>query len=205
MSLPPNAQQRSWQCLKTVSRALIDLGKLLALVFRLPSALAAENLFLRKQLALFQERQVKPHRADDATRWILAILSRWFDWRGALVVVQPDTLIRWHRKGFRLFWRRKSRPVGRPLLPKDLRQLIRAMAQENVTWGEERIANELKLKLGIQVAPSTVRRYLSRGNGPGRSPDPTQRWLTFIRNHAHVMVACDFLTVVTARFRILYV
>ncbi len=84
MSLPPNAQQRSWQCLKTVSRALIDLGKLLALVFRSPSALAAENLFLRKQLALFQERQVKPHRADDATRWILAILSRWFDWRGAL-------------------------------------------------------------------------------------------------------------------------
>ncbi len=95
--------------------------------------------------------------------------------------------------------------MGRPPLPKDLRQLIRAIAQENITWGEERIANELKLKLGIQVAPSTVRRYLSRGNGPGRSPDPTQRWLTFIRNHAQVMVACDFLTVVTARFRILYV
>jgi hypothetical protein len=133
----------------------------------------------------------------------MATLSHWFDWRDALVVVQPETLIRWHRKGFRLFWRRKSRPVGRPPLPKDLRQLIRTMAAGNITWGEERIANELKLKLGIRVAPSTVRKYLGRGHRPAQ--DPAQRWLTFIRNHARVIVACDFSTVVTARFRILYI
>jgi len=133
----------------------------------------------------------------------MAALSRWFDWRDALVVVKPDTIIRWHRKGFRLFWRRKSRPVGRPRLPEDLQQLIRAMAAENLTWGEERIANELKLKLGIRVAPSTVRKYMGRRNRP--TQDPTQRWLTFIRNHAQAIVAADFFTVVTARFHILYV
>ena len=85
---------------------------------------------------------------------------------------------------------------------KQLQQLIRTMAAENITWGEERIANELKLKLGIRIAPSTVRKYLDRGNGPERR-DPTQRWLTFIRNHAQAIVACDFFTVVTAGFRIL--
>jgi putative transposase len=78
------------------------------------------------------------------------------------------------------------------------------MAEKNITWGEERIANELKLKLGIRVAPSTVRKYLCRGNGPGRRPDPTQRWLTLLRNHAQAIIACDFFTVVTARFHILY-
>jgi transposase InsO family protein len=134
----------------------------------------------------------------------MAALSVWFEWRSALVVVKPDTLIGWHRKGFRLFWRWKSRPAGRPPLPKDLRQLIRAMAEENVTWGEERIANELKLKLGLRVSPATVRKYL-RGSRPGRSPDPAQRWLTFIHNHAQAIVACDFFVIVTAGFRILYV
>jgi putative transposase len=193
-----------WHCLRMLFRVLSDFGGLPFLLFRSHRALTAENLFLRKQLALFQERQLRPHRANDATRWIMAILSRWFDWRNALVIVKPDTLVRWHRKGFRLFWRRKSRPVGRPPLPKDLRQLIRTMAAENITWGEERIANELKLKLGIRVAPSTVRKYLGRDHGPDRR-DPTQRWLTFVRNHAQAIVACDFFTVVTVRFRILYV
>src|SRR5215831_9756294 len=167
-------------------------------------ALAAENLFLRKQLALFQERKVKPRRANDSTRWMMATLSCMFPWRGALVNVQADTLIRWHRKGFRLFWRRKSKPTGRPGLPKNLRQLIRQVTAENVTWGEERIANELKLKLGIRVSPRTVEKYLHVGS-PVRTPDPQQRWLTFVRNHAHVIVACDFFTVVTATFRTLYV
>jgi hypothetical protein len=109
----------------------------------------AENLFLRKQLALFQERKTKPRRADDSTRRLMSFASRWFDWRNALVIVQPATLIRWHRKGFRLFWRWKSRPVGRPRLPKDIQALIRLMATENPTWGEGHIANELKLKLGM--------------------------------------------------------
>ena len=125
--------------------------------------LTAENLFLRKQLALFQERKVRPRRADDSTRWMMATLSRVFRWRDALVNVKPDTLIRWHRKGFRLFWRWRSRPVGWPRLPKDLQELIRKMAAENPTWGEERIANELKLKLGIRVSPRTVEKYLRNG------------------------------------------
>jgi hypothetical protein len=78
------------------------------------------------------------------------------------------------------------------------------MAAENVTWGEERIANELRLKLGIRVSPRTVEKYLQAG-GPVRTPDPQQRWLTFVRNHAHAIVACDFFTVVTATFRTVYV
>jgi hypothetical protein len=167
------------------------------------SALAAENLFLRKQLALFQERKVKPHRADDATRWLMVTVSRLFDWRMSLIIVKPDTFIRWHRKGFRLFWRCKSKPTGRPRLPKELRELIRRMAAENPSWGEERIANELKLKLGIRVSSPTVATYLR--HGPGWKPDPKQRWKTFVRNHAKAIVACDFFVVVTASFRTLYV
>src|ERR1700680_1269711 len=112
----------------------------------------AENLFLRKQLAMFQERNVKPHRAQDSGRWLMASLSRLFDWRSALTVVKPDTLIRWHRKGFRLFWKWKSRPVGRPRVPLEVRKLIVERAENNPTWGEERIANELLLKIGIQIS-----------------------------------------------------
>jgi putative transposase len=109
-----------------------------------------------------QERKVKPRRAGDATRWIMATLSQMFTWRDALWDVKPDTLIRWHRKGFRLFWRWKSTPAGRHALPKSLRKLIREIAAAKVTWGEERIANELNLKLGIRVSPRTARRI-----GPG--------------------------------------
>jgi hypothetical protein len=113
----------------------------------------------------------------------MAALSRLFDWRCALVVAKPDTLIRWHRKGFRLLWRWKSRPVGRPRLPNDLQELIGKMAAENPTWEEERLANELKLKPGIRVSPRTVQKYLSGGGKPGPKPDPSQRWLTFVHHH----------------------
>jgi putative transposase len=90
----------------------------------------------------------------------LARLSGLFDWRNALTIIKPDTLIRWHRKGFRLFWKRKSRPRGRPLIPAQLRALIVEMATSNPTWGEERIADELLLKIGIRISPRTVRRYM---------------------------------------------
>ena len=191
-------------CILSAMMVLLDCSRLLAIAFRSRRALAAENLFLRKQLALFQERKVKPRRADDSTRWMMATLSRMFEWRDVLANVKPDTLSRWHRKGFRLFWRWKSNATGRPPLPKDLRQLIRKMAADNATWGEERIANELKLKLGIRVSPRTVEKYLHTG-GPVRTSDPRQRWLTFLRKHAKGIVACDFFVVVTASFRILYV
>ena len=123
--------------LTTFRQVLIDLSRLVLLLTRPRVAVAAENLFLRKQWALFQERKLKPDGATDSTRWRMALLSRVFDWRAALVVVKPDTLIRWHRRGFRLFWRWKSRAVGRPRLPNDLQELIRKMAAENPTWGEE--------------------------------------------------------------------
>jgi putative transposase len=120
-------------CVFTARIVFLDLRRLLAFGFRSRRALAAENLFVRKQMALFQERKIKPRTADDATCWMMATLSRMFPWRDALWSAKPDTLIRWHRKGFRLFWRWKSKPAGRPRLPKDLRQLIREMAVGNVT------------------------------------------------------------------------
>ena len=124
--------------LTTLSSVAYDLVHFLILVARSRRLLAAENLYLRKQLALFQERKVKPHRAHDSTRLIMVILGRMFWWRDALVNVQPDTFLRWHRQGFRLLWRWKSRPVGRPRIPKDLRRLIREMAAENPTCRRER-------------------------------------------------------------------
>jgi putative transposase len=130
-------------CFRTAALVLLDLGRFVALMARSRSALSAENLFLRKQLALFQERKVKPRRSRDSTRWTMAALSQLFNWRDALVAVQADTLIRWHRKGFRLFWRWKSKTTGRPRLPMSLQELIRRMAAENPSWGQERITNEL--------------------------------------------------------------
>jgi hypothetical protein len=165
--------------------------------------LAAENLFLRKQLALYQERRTRPRRADASTRVALVLLSQFLDWRALLTVVKPETLIRWHRQGWRLFWRWKSRP-GRPTIPVDLQRLIVAIARANPTWGEERLANELRLKLGLTVSPRTIGRYL-RQLRPPRDRRSAQRWATFVRNHAHAVLACDFFVTVTGRFQILYV
>jgi putative transposase len=152
---------------------------------------------------MYVERRVKPRRADDATRITLVALSRFFEWRNVLTVVKPETLIRWHRKGFRLFWRWKSRAAGRPPIPTDLQQLIATMAAANRTWGEERIAAELLVKLGIRVSPRTVRRYMPPR--PPRARQGTQAWSTFVRNHARSVLASDFLVVVTATFRVIYV
>jgi putative transposase len=193
------------QCICTLLMLLGDSGRYLMYRWRAPAALAAENLFLRKQLALYQERQIKPRRATQATRMVLAWLARWFDWRQALVVVQPATLIRWHRQGICLWWRWKSMR-GRPPIPAELRALIRRMARDNPTWGQERIANDLLLKLGLRVSPRTVRKYLPRRLDRGGSHRGlSQRWRTFIRNHAQAIVACDFCVVVTASFRLLLV
>jgi len=188
--------------IRIILRLLADLVGLVVLSVRPRRSVEAENLFLRRELALYQERGVKPRRVDAATRVSLALLSRMFDWRGALVVVRPETLIRWHRASWRLFWRCKSRP-GSPPIPLELRQLIRRMATENPLWGEERIANELLLKLGLRVSPRTLRKYMPK-RPPGR-PRGDQRWSTFVRNHAKAIVACDFFVTVTATFRLLYV
>ena len=112
--MPGSIFQLLTHSLTTLSFVAGDLIRLLVLGMRSRRELAAENLYLRKQLALFQERKVKPRRAHDSTRLIMVILGRMFSWRDALVNVQPDTFLRWHRQGFRLFWRWKSRPIGRP-------------------------------------------------------------------------------------------
>jgi putative transposase len=121
------------KCFTTLQIITTDVLRLGFGVFRSHSALVAENLFLRKQLALFQERDRKHRRTSATDRFILAQLARLFDWRSALVIVKPATLIGWHRTAFRRFWRWKSRPLGRPGLPVGLTLLIRSMASENPT------------------------------------------------------------------------
>ena len=181
---------------------MTDGIRFMALLARSRTALAAENLFLRKQLAFYQERKIRPRRFDNVTRFMLVPLSHGFAWKDGLVNVTPKTFMGWHRAGFRLFWHWKSRP-GRPRIPAELRALIREMALSNPSWGEERIANELLLKLGIQISPRTVRKYVPKR--PRGQPRGDQRWSTFVRNHASAILACDFCVVVTATFRLLYV
>jgi putative transposase len=119
--------------------------------------------------------------------------------------VRPKTLVAWHRKGFCLFWRWKSEAGRRPI-PAALQHMIRKMARENPSWGEERIANELLLKLGLRVSPRTIRKYMPKlSAAPPGGPRGDQRWAVFLRNHARFIIACDFCIVVTAAFRILYV
>ena len=184
---------------------IADLLRFLVLCFRSNGSLAAENLFLRKQLGFYQERRIKPRRTSHPTRLTLLWLSGWFDWKSALTLVTPRTFIGWHRKGFQSFWRRKSRS-GRPRIPLELQRLIRRMARENPSWGEERIANELLLKLGLRVSPRTIRRYLPNSPaGPSSKPLRDQRWSTFLKNHAEAIIACDFCVVASATFRMLYV
>src|SRR3977135_4299754 len=125
-----------------IASVICDGLRWLWLILRFTSAVEAENLLLRRQLALYVERGVKPRRIDSVTRIALTILSGFFDWRAALGVIRPQPLIRWHRAGWKLFWRLKSRP-GRPPIPCELQELIRRIANENPSWGEERIANEL--------------------------------------------------------------
>jgi hypothetical protein len=166
--------------------------------------LAAEILFLRKQLVFYQERKIKPRRFDDAARLSMMLFSKFFDWKNALINVKPETFTGWHKKAFQLFWLWKSRS-GRPRLPRNIQRLIAEMAINNPTWGQERLANELSLKLGILVSPRTVKKHWPDGISSGPRRVSSQRWTTFIHNHASALVACDFATVVTATFRRLYV
>ena len=127
-----------------ITALLADAFRLLFLFLQPSVAIRAQNLVLRRQLAGYVERAIKPKRVDFVTRVCLALLTRLFDWRDAMVLVRPETIIRWHRLGWRIFWRAKCR-AGRPRIPLELRELIRRMAAENPLWGQERIANELLL------------------------------------------------------------
>jgi putative transposase len=116
-----------------------SLFQLIRLFLSSRAAIIAENLFLRKQLALFEERRVQPRCSTAATRALMVLLSRFLDWREALVIVKPETFLKWHRTAFRTFLEMEVSERGRPQLPKNLRELIREMAHDNPTWGEERI------------------------------------------------------------------
>ncbi len=161
--------------------------------------LAMENLALRQQLAILEQTAKRPQlRKRDRIFWVW--LSRlWAGWRTALVIVQPDTVVRWHRQGFKLYWRWKSRrEAGRPKIDTEIRRLIRRMSRENPLWGVPRIQSELAL-LGYTVAESTVAKYKIRRPRP-----PSQTWRAFLDNHICDIVAVDFFTVPTATFRILF-
>jgi hypothetical protein len=161
--------------------------------------LAAEVLVLRQQLAVLQ-RSVKRPRLRRRDRFFWVKLSRlWKNWRDALIIVKPETVVKWHREGFRLYWRWKSRaPIGRPKIDLEVRELIRRMSRENPLWGVPRLQSELRL-LGFEVAERTVAKYRVKQAKP-----PSQTWKTFLRNHASQIVAIDFFTVPTATVRNLY-
>jgi transposase InsO family protein len=163
------------------------------------TAIAAENLALRQQLGVLQRSVRRPRlRQRDRIFWVW--LSRvWSDWQSSLMIVKPETVIRWHRDGFRLYWRWKSRKKpGRPKIDAEIRSLIRRMSRENATWGAPRIHSELAL-LGYVVTRSTVATYMIRHRKP-----PSQTWRTFLENHVPDIAAIDFFVVPTARFRLLY-
>ncbi len=170
--------------------------------FRARAFLQAEILALRHQLLVLQ-RSNRGHklRLGWADRVLWVWLSRlWNDWRSALLLVKPETVIAWHRQGFRLYWRWKSRCCeGRPTVSPEVRNLIRHMSLANARWGAPRIHGEL-LKLGIQVSQATVAKYMVRHRKP-----PSQSWRTFLKNHAKDLVSADFFIVPTIAFQLLFV
>jgi len=170
--------------------------------------LLLENAMLRQQLIVLQ-RQVKRPLLNNKDRFLLALLaSKLRSWKSALLIVKPDTLLRWHRAGFRLLWKRKSTPRSnshKQKLPPETIELIKEMAQDNRLWGAERIRGEL-LKLDIRVAKRTIQKYMrgAREAGPTDGTN-SQTWTTFLHNHASAIWACDFLQVIDLFFRPLFI
>jgi hypothetical protein len=171
-------------------------------IFRSRSELVLKNLALRQQLAIFKDKRPQPRLDNPARAFWVGLRSAWPSWMDALILVRPETVARWHRQGFRLYWRRKSRtrPVGRPRISREVRDLIRRMATDN-GWGAPRIHGEL-VKLGYDISERAVSRYMPRRP---TDPDAVKRWMAFLRNHRDVITGVDFFTVPTATFRLLYV
>src|SRR5271166_5897546 len=168
--------------------------------FKSKSRLEAENAALRHQLIILRRKVRGRLRPTNNDRWFLVQLYRWFpSILQVVTIMQPETIVRWHRAGFRFYWRWKSRPRGgRPQIEADLRALIRRMSIENPLWGAPRIHGEL-LKLGFELAQSSVHKYMVRRPGP-----PSQGWRTFLRNHAPDIAAMDLFIVPTISFDLLY-
>ena len=177
---------------------LFSLGRCL----QTRAALDAENLALRHQLLVLQRvHQNRRLRLRSCDRLVWVWLSRvWPHWRSALCIVKPETVIAWHRQGFRLYWKWKSRARhGRPSVPPEVQNLIQKISSANPRWGAPRLHGEL-LKLGIRLAQATVAKYMVRHRKP-----PSQTWRTFLENHAKELVSTDFFVVPTATFRLLFV
>src|SRR6201987_143282 len=172
----------------------------LASPFKSKSRLEAENAVLRHQLIVLRRRVRGRAQPTNNDRWFLVQMYRWFpSILKVVTLVQAETLVRWHRAGFRCYWRWKSRPQGgRPQIDTELRALIRQMSTENQLWGAPRIHGEL-LKLGFSVSQSTVAKYMVKRRGP-----PSQGWRTFLRNHAPDIAAMDLFVVPTIGFKLLY-
>jgi transposase InsO family protein len=172
----------------------------LAAPFKSKSRLEAENAALRHQLIVLRRKVQGRVRLTNNDRWFLIQLYRWFpSILQVLKIIRPETLVRWHRAGFRCYWRWKSHSRGgRTQIETDLRALIRQMSMENPLWGAPRIHGEL-LKLGFEVAQSSVAKYMVKRRGP-----PTQGWRTFLRNHAPDIAAMDLFVVPTIGFDLLY-
>jgi hypothetical protein len=168
--------------------------------FKSKNRLAAENAALRHQLIVLQRRVRGRVQFTNGDRLFLVTLYRWFpSILKAITIVRPETLVRWHRAGFRRYWRWKSRSLGgRPKIDAELRALIRRMSAENPLWGAPRIHGEL-LKLGFEVSQSSVAKYMIKRCGP-----PSQGWRTFLRNHAPDIAAIDLLVVPTLTFERLF-
>ena len=180
---------------------LISVLAALRGLIRSRAALHLEVLALRHQLQVLQRSRPRRLRLARADRWLWAWLSRaWDGWRTAVVIVKPESVVAWHRQGFRLFWTWKSRRRrGRPPVAPDARALIRTISEQNSLWGAPRIHGEL-VKLGIDVSQATVAKYMVRRRRP-----PSQTWRTFLTNHVHQIVATDFFVVPTATYRLLFV
>lgn len=177
------------------------LGGALVGLFRSHAAREAEMAFLRQQLLVLKRSAPARLRLRSADRLIFVWLYRLFpSLLGAAVIFKPETLVRWHRSGFRLYWRWKSRRrrVGRPAIPADVRDLVRRMSRDNPLWGAPRIHGEL-LKLGIDIAQSTVAKYMPRRRGP-----PSPGWRAFLRNHTAHIAAIDLFVIPTIGFKLLY-
>src|SRR5664279_4491112 len=168
--------------------------------FKSKGRLEAENAALRHQLIVLRRKVQGRVRLTNNDRWFLIQLYRWFpSILKVLTTIQPETLVRWHRAGFRSYWRWKSRcRGGRPIVPLEIRRLVREMSIANPLWGGPRIHGEL-LKLGIDIGQTSVAKYMARRRG-----SPSQGWKTFLRNHADGIAAIDLFVVPTVSFRLLY-
>src|SRR5438105_3294587 len=181
--------------------AILCLVRMILLILAGYEQVALENLALRQQMAVFQRSVRRPQiRPTDRLFWV-SLLKIWKQWKSALVIVRPETVLGWHRRRFRRYWSRLSqhKNPGRPRTNTDIRKLVKTMAEDNLGWGAPRIHGEL-LKLGIEISERTVSRLM-----PKRSTAPSQTWRAFLDNHVRDLVSIDFFTVPTARLRVLFV